>query len=814
MLHNWIIVALRNLRRRRLYSAINILGLAVGLAAALMIALYVRHELSFDRGFSSAESIWRVNRVFAVPGRTPELTSAQSLKLAPVLKEALPEVEAAVRVATSREIIQRPGDSRYQLVQAVDDGFFRLFDFPFLAGDPATALNRPDTAVLSRQTATRLFGAADPMGQALQLDNGPLLTVTGVFADPPSNSTLQPEFVTSVQTRLSQIVRSENNWGWNWADTYLLLKPGTDAARLEAALPDLMRRVRPNQGPDSSGEPETLLLQPLLDIHTRPLPGDSGTPMQVLLGLMALAVVILVVAAINFVNLSTAQATLRAREVALRKTLGAARHLIVGQFLAEALVLTLVAGLVALALVEVTMPGFQTLLGLRLDSSWRDSGTVLGLGGILILALGLMAGLYPALVLSGFRPAQVLRGGSGGPGGGRLRVGLVVLQFAAASALTVSTAVILLQTRHASTQQLGFDQENVVLLRGAGNPGVRPQSETLMDRLRAEPGVVSVAGAPWVPGDFSETTSGYFIPEDASRQTVTIRTDFVGVGYFETLGARLITGRTFERGRGSDQPAVRPDGAPPMSGRSGAALLSRSAVQRLGWGTPESAVGRTLLYPDDDGDVLLQIIGVVEDLQYKTARLATVPTIYQFNPQSIGTVMVRLAAGNGDRQQTLQRIESLWREMFPQVPVRVQFLDERVAALYAGDLRQARILAGFSGLAVLIACLGLFGLAAFTAQRRTREIGLRKVLGARTVDIVRLLIWHFSRPILLANLIALPVAWLLLSRWLEGYVSRITLNPLIFLAAALLTLLVAWITVAGHAARVARQRPVLALRYE
>lgn len=815
MLKNWIMVALRNLVRHKLYTTINVCGLAAGLAAALLITVFVRHELSFNGLFSQAPEIWRVVRTEYMPGREPEATAAQSMPTAVALKQQFAEITTIARSGRVREIVRQGDESLYVTFHAADVDYFRIFDWPFLSGDRETALSQPNSTVLTLSMATKLFGDQPALGRTLTLAGGQVLTVTGVMIDPPANVTEQVEAMMSIATPLDFLERQRESWNNNWIPTYLILAPGTDAARLQSDLQGFMHRNRPGAAEDNaSGYRAELTLQRVQDIQTHPLPGERGTRMEVISGLVALAVLIMGIAAINFINLATARATLRAREVALRKVLGARRRLIVVQFLAESLILTLLAGLLALAVVEMALAPFQQALDIRLDPSFHSS-TFLG-GTVLCLSvlLGLLGGLYPAFVLSGFRPAQVLRANkSAGIGGGRLRAALVVAQFAVAIGLSVGTLVVLEQTRYASSQELGFDKENVVLLRGLEVPSLKDKAETLKQRLLADPGVVSVAAAPWAPSDPSERTSTYQLTDDGQGSLLTVRTEPVDYGYFEVLGARLLAGRSFDKAFGTDALKPPPAGTTgPVEGRTAAIVVSTTAVRQFGWGTPEAAIGRTLLYPQDDGDAVMHVVGVVSDLQYKSARTSTVATIYHADPSEARVMMVRIRPGS--TPGVLNRIDTLWKEMAPDVPLRRQFLDERIDRLYADDVRQAKLFAAFAGLAVVIACLGLFGLASFTTERRTKEIGIRKVLGASVPDLIRLLVWQFSRPVLLANLIAWPVAWLLLSRWLEGFAYRISLDPLLFLMAGGGALLIAWVTVAGHAARVAVAKPVKALRYE
>lgn len=813
MLKNWIMVALRNLLRHKLYTTINVLGLAAGLAAALLITVFVRHELSYNSMFADADKILRIVRTEHLPGRPADTYAAMSMPTAAALKQEFAEIETVVRFGRVREIVRRGDESLYVSFHAVDVDYLRLFDWPFLSGDPRTALSQPNSTVLTKTMATKIFGEQEALGRILTLVDGRTLTVTGVIQDPPSNVTDEVEALLSMSTPLPFLERQRENWNSNWLHIYVQLAPGTDMDRLKASLKDFLGRVRPSTTPESDGGYRAeLSLQPLLDMRTHPLPGAAGTSMAVISGLIALAALILAIAAINFVNLATARATMRAREVALRKTLGAPRRLIIVQFLGESLLLTLLAGLLAMAVVEMGLAPFQSALDIKMDPSFHSMGLLGAITLVLAVLLGLLGGLYPAFVLSGFRPAQVLRSNkSAGVGGGRLRAALVVAQFAVAIGLTVGTLVVLQQTRYASSQELGFDKENVVLLRGFEYQAARAKMETLKQRLLADPAVVSVAGAPWAPSDPSERTSTYGIITGDRNETMTVRTEPVDFGYFETLGANLLAGRSFDKARGTDEMKPVPEGTQ-EEGRTAAAVISATAVQQFGWGKPADAIGHTINFPQDEGDVTLQVIGVVADLQYKSARNNTVAAIYQAEPAEARVLMVRIRPG--DISATLNRIDSLWREMVPDVPMRRHFLDERVELLYADDIRQGKLFAAFAGLAVIIACLGLFGLASFTAERRTKEIGIRKVLGASVLQLVRLLVWQFSRPVLIANVIAWPVAWYGLSRWLQGFAYRVDLDPQLFLAAGMGAMVIAWVTVAGHAARVAVEKPVKALRYE
>jgi len=809
MLRNWITLAIRNLTRHKLYTAINVLGLAIGLAAAMLILIFVRHELSYDDFFTAGDRIHQVYaRNLVDDGRTGSTVQAP---VAPLLAESVPEVERAVRVANRTVTVLGVDGPRSAPLTLVDSGFFALFDFPFARGVPQGALDRPDAVVLTPRLAERFFGDADPVGRTLRLEDGVVLQVTGVLAEPPSNTHLRFEMLANyralpdMRERMDAI--GDEAWNNSFLTTYVLLRPGSEATAVEAGLPALLREKVPGYGVrEERGEPFSLHLHPLRQVHANPVDERDGVSPGLIVAFIAIAVMMLALAGINFVNLSTARASLRAKEVALRKTFGARRGALVVQFLGESVLLALLGGVVAIAIVEHIQPLFLAEIGLKMGREFHNLAVLAWTALALALLVGVLGGLYPALVLSRFSPARILRGAEAGASGkGRLRAALVVGQFAMAILFLVATAVTVAQTQHARNARLGFDKENVVLLRGLARPAVAEGWPVLRDRLAADPDVLAVSAAFAVPGDFSTWTSSY----EWEGRRVSVRVEQVHTDYLSALGIPLLAGRGHDTAQAHDTagPGVETGEQAELG-----VMISRSAVAHLGFDSPEAAVGRDFLFALGPKPLTARIIGVTEDVQYSTVRRPLMPTVYLMKPDKVDTLIVRIRPGS--MPGVAQRIDGIWQGLFPDFPVRRHFLDDRIDALYAAEEKQALFLSIFAGLAILIACLGLFGLAAFTAERRTKEIGVRKVLGAGTADIVGLLVWQFSRPVILANLIAWPLAWLVMSRWLETYAYRIELGPLFFLLPGGAALLIAWITVAGHAARVARARPVTALRYE
>lgn len=784
MLRDWLTVCLRGLIRHRLYTTINIMGLAVGLAAALLIGTYVRHELSYDSMYADGDRIYRITRIEHRSGQQPRPVGPVSYPVGELLQRERPEFEHLALISWFPVVLQHEGEPIREIMHIASPAFFQIFDLPFLKGDPVTALSEPYGLVLTEKMARKYFGDADPVGQSLSIARGESFRVTGVVADPPTNSSIQFDMVVSLATPFPEFEKPRTLWFNNWLNVFVRLHPGESANAVEAELGDMLQRHVPNyEPPGKASSTFTLHMQPLADFHLGPFPGLDYSGRRTLAAFAAVAGLILIVAGINFVNLSTARATLRAREVALRKTLGASRGGLVLRFMGEAVLLTALAGVVAMALAELLLPLLTDALNIRLEEDFASPlSQLLTLAG-LVLVIGILSGIYPAFLLTRHNPADTMRGGSAPQGSGRLRTALVVGQFAVAIGLSTASLVILAQTRHAGSAQLGFDRENVVLWRGLNNPAVAGGWQVFRDRVTELPGVVSAAAVRWVPGDGSD--SSIIVRHPNGSAELSLRMEAVDTTYLQTLGIPLVAGRGFEEGRSAD---ILVDSKGPQKDAANV-ILSESAVRLLGWRSPEAALGGTVLVPEEGQNITLTVIGVIPDLQFYSARQPHAPTIFTVQKQGISTLAVRVRGGAAPEVHGL--IDAVWRELFTDLPVNREFLDERIERIHRAELRQGIVLGAFAVLTVGIGCLGLFGLAAFTTERRSREIGIRKVMGARTADIVRLLVWQFSRPVAAACLIAWPIAWLGLEDWLSGFVNRIDLNPLFFLAVGIAAMLIA-----------------------
>ena len=799
MLKNHLIVAGRQLRRYAGYTALNLLGLATGLAACLLIFLFVQHEASYDRFHDRAEDIYRVERLVQTAGNTGRYAFTSG-PTGPAMEEAFPEVQAAARFFRQESLVRRGAQQFYgEQVVYTDPGFFEVFSFPLLRGDPATALTAPHQIVLTVSMAEKYFGSADPLGQTVRLDNDADYEVTGLLADVPDNSHYTFDALASFSTLLPRYSWLEN-WGSIGVQTYVRVQPGTPADALEAKFApfaaqhidyyDAARLLAPDV------PPEQFLLKPITDIHLRSevfevVPQGDLDAVRLF---MLIAVFILLLAVINYVNLTTAKAMNRFKEVGMRKVLGAERRQLVLQFLGESVLLVLLAFGGALVLAALALPWLNDFLGRSLSLATLAQPTTLGVTGSALLGIGLLAGGYPALYLSRLRPALVLKGARQSTRSA-LRRTLVVAQFTVAIVLLIGTLTLHDQLQFLQTMNLGFDQEHVVEL-PIRDAAALDRAEVLRARLQAEPQVAQASLSSSSVGAASRSGGMGPAQQDAAR----VLTDFLFVDstFVETLGLTLVAGRNL-RVSGAD------DAAPEV-------LITEVAAQRYGWANPVDAVG-AWLSPSAQSSNRFQVVGIVEDLHINALRNQVRPAmLIPVRLPDDAVLSVRLQPGNV--QEALATLESHWAALLPDWPFEYQFLDQSIAQRLRTDRQQGQLLGVLAGLAIFIACLGLFGLAAFMAARRTKEIGIRKVLGASLASIIGLLSREFVVLIGGAFVGAVPVAYFALQHWLEGFAYHTSLTASVFLLAGGLTLALALATVSYQAIRAARADPVQSLRYE
>jgi putative ABC transport system permease protein len=807
MFRHYLVTAWRSASRDRLHSLINVTGLAVGLAASILIALFIRHELSYEDFLDGKDRVYRVSTVFEAPDRAPDWMSDAPDHIRDALALDFPEMAALARLSGDTVVLRHGAVEASERIFWADPGFLSVLGFKTIAGDAATALDAPDSVVLTRSMARKYFGTDTPLGSTLLFRGKQPMRVTAVLEDLPSNTHLVTTIIASARAPESPlaIVEAQPPKPGNTTFSgflYVRLQPGVSADALAPGLAGFMTRHFPPTGKGADGS-LTLQLDPIGRVHLMASPFDQteagSVPMLVASGVVGL--LIIVVASINFINLMTARAARRALEVGLRKALGATRRQLILQFMGEALGFAAVAAIIALALVELALPGFDALLDRRIGFDyWRDPVLLLGVVA-LVLVVGAGAGVYPALVLSGFGPASVLKSARAiASGGGRLRQALVIVQFAVSIGLAVATFVIVWQTEFATGQSLRLDKDLVVLLRGP-----EACADNVRNPVAALPGVRGAVCSRSAPLDFSTSDGATTLADGRSLDVNLVAVDF---GFFEFYGLQPLAGRFFDRGHGEDTVTADPDGT-----MNASLVINEAAVKAYGFGSPAAALGQEITVPAlRAGAAPSHVIGVVPDFPIGSIRNAVQPSIFFVDPASWRLLAIRL--DGHEMPATLAAIDRVWAQSVGDVPLRRMFLDSEIERRYRDITRQGRIFAGFSAVAILIGCLGLFGLSAFAAERRTKEIGIRKALGASTVDVTRLLIWQFVKPVLVANAIAWPLAWWFMRRWLDGFAYRIDLDPAPFLIAGAGALVIAIATTAFHAVQVARSRPVLALRYE
>jgi putative ABC transport system permease protein len=823
MFRNYLTVALRNLIRQKLYSAITIGGLAVGLACVMFIVLFVRDELSYDKWLSGTKDLYQLEVTFLAPGRPPQGFATVPYLLPQVRHEQIPEVSSFTRFHQQSTTINVDGRQFFETMLVAEPNFFSVIRLPFISGDPGQVLLQPESVVLSESTARKYFGSANPVGRILSVAkagcaptdevcrNGTIpLTVTGVFKDIPHNSQLTAAAVIPNTSAADQMIQSDKqHWLTNNDYGYVTLGPGARPQTvlekltpiLDQALAGPLRQVNVNL---RGSQVMSVTLTPFTAVHLASSrfsknltpPGSSAT----IEGVIAIGMLLMLVACFNFMNLATARATLRAREIALRKTVGARRRQLVAQFLGEAVLMAMIALTLALAMVEILLPTFDGFLERPIAFNYLADWGPLGLILVIAVAAGLLSGSYPAMILSGFRPASILRTSGAGPGGsGRLRTILVVAQFAVSIGLGTAALVVFRQIGYARNLDLGFRHDNVIVVdAGRLTPSGR---DSFAQLLRAQPGVLATAQSNDVAFTTNQSLSVGQLP--GQSDTVILNQLVIGPDFPRLYDIPVVAGRMLSDKRGEDSLMGSLDSA--NEGHS--VVINEAAAARFGF-TPQQMVNKTMLLNISH----VQVVGVLRDFMFRGAREPVKPAVYFYNPRALTVISVRVRPQG--LRDTLAFIDKTWHSLAAHTAVQRYFLDDSFSALYRTDERQGTMFGIFVGIAIVIACLGLFGLAAFTAGRRTREIGIRKAFGACTRHVTLLLLWQFSIPVLIANFIAWPVAGYYLHGWLEGFAYRITLNPLYFIAVGIAALIIAWATVGVHALRVARANPIYALRHE
>ena len=825
VLKNYLTIALRNIRKYPAYSLINISGLAIGLSAFILIMLFVRDEMSYERHHDNADDIYRL--VVDIKNANDFTETAQSATAwGPDMQRDYGEVKSMVRMKPPNQkwMIGREDLSFYEKELAfVDSTIFDIFTIPLVRGNPETALEAPFKMVISEEMAAKYFAGEDPIGKTITLDNQYDFEVTAIMQDMPSNSHFRFGFLPSISSLAAQPIYGNQEFleqHFPMVYTYLLLHPGTDAAEVTAKFPEYVRnRIGTAFRLDDLGIEVTLHLQPLTDIHlhsARTLEIRPNGDIDTVYIFIAIAVFILLIASINFMNLATARSASRALEVGLRKVVGAGRGSLIGQFLGESVVLGLIALVFAILPVWLALPQFNAITGKDIGAgAIFEPGMLLTLLGMAVL-VGVLAGSYPALFLSAFKPATVLKGElrSGSGRGTLLRKGLIVFQFMISIGLIVATGIVYEQMAFASSKKLGFDKEHVVIIE-LTDPTPRTQYRTFRQILEQDPDVISVSGASSMPaGNLPDFQMNPLTSQpDESYTMKAYMSDFDLV---ETMDIEVVAGRTPSADFPIDSVMAIGDARQVPEGEvvRSSIVINETAVQDFRWGSPAEAIGKEIGFAGG-GNRIYSVIGVVEDFHNQSVHEVIEPTMIVYaNEQTYFYVFVRIEPGN--IPETMSRLRRYWDELLPDYAFEYTFLDQQFASLYRSDALVGSILGFFAILTVLIACLGLFGLASFTAQQRTKEIGVRKTLGASVGSIILLLSREFTGLVAAAFVVAIPVTLWAMNSWLGDFAYRIGLIDTwwVVAAAGLGAIAIALLTVSYQSARAALTDPVDALRYE
>ncbi len=788
MWKNYLKLALRNLLWQRGYTLINLAGLAGGLACSFFILLWVQDELSHDRFFEDGDRVHRVWRNVNVGDRV-HTWSATPKPLADVLRTEYPEIVRAVPTVEDFPVVITQGERSFRESGSyASEAFFDLFPFPFIQGDPTTALTGESSAVITARTARKLFGedwqtSGDVLGQRLTVAHREDFTITGVIEDLPANSSWQFDVLLPIHNFFARSPWVEE-WGANGFRLYVKLREGASAEAVSEKITGVVMA-------HEEGADETLFLQPYKDLylHSDYENGQLvGGRIEYVRIFSAVAVFLLLIACVNFMNLATARSAKRAREVGVRKAVGAGRRALAGQFLGESVLLALLAFVLALGLVLALLPFFN---GLTSKSFARaDLGARFLLGGLgIAFVVGLVAGSYPAFYLASFNPLAVLRGTlRQRPGAARLRKGLVVFQFGLSTLLVVATVAAHLQVRFIHERDIGLERDNLIYLEQEG--ALESQHGAVRQELLARPGIASVTAANANPLEIRQSTGGATWagkdPDD-EREVYVINADY---DFVETMQMRLVTGRTFSRAFGADTAGF---------------VINEEMAEALGG---SSVVGKKIEFWGLEGAVL----GVVEDFDMNSLHAPTEPVVIRLAPEETSRLYVR--AEPGQTAEALASLEAVFEAFNPEYPFDYRFLDEAFEAAYRSEVVVGRLANVFAVVAIFISCLGLFGLVSYTAERRTKEIGVRKVLGASVPSLVVLLTGEVTKLVLLGIALALPVAYYVVHQWLAGFEHHVDVGAGLFVATGLLAVVIAWLTSSYQAVRAAMADPVRSLRHE
>ncbi|REL27786.1 ABC transporter permease [Thalassotalea euphylliae] len=836
MFRNYVITAWRNIVKNGVFSAINIFGLAVGLMSCILIMLFVRAETGYDKWLPQSDQVVRIHTAYTMPDRQPFLTVRSPGRIMEAVRDyARAEVETGVRLIQWNLTIRKGENIFDEAITMADGSFLDVFQLPFVHGDRQSSFSQPMHLVITEALANKYFGRTDVIGETLSVccvgSQGPVdVAITGVVKDLPSETHLDINMLFYLQPALFP---PGNNVLDTWTSvnvyTYFKLKPQVSAAQFqerisywldnESPFGQMFQQIIGDKAADRKvTDFFNIKVMKLTDLHlnAKQDAGNLGdlSPMgdaNLIRTFSIVALIVLIIAGINFMNLATAKAGKRAKEVAMRKVLGASRGQVAVQFLSEAVILVFVALLFAVAASELILPFYNQVIGKNLQLQlFDDPSLLLALMSIATL-VGILAGIYPALYLSRFLPGHILKASkaSESASSAKMRGVLVVTQFAASITLVVATVVVYGQTLYSTMADVGFTSNDKLILnvRTAAD-----RAERLRQELLSLPQVNSVTFSSEAPTQDDENNDQFRLlePNDYGDVVEPMFLNYhnMDFGFFEAYKVKPIAGRLFSEEFGTDRIIHAPETQEEKLQAS--IILNLTAVKKLGFSAPESIIGKTLVNQSHQ----FRVIGVIPDIHFRSMKFGIRATVFMLNPERFR--VANIAFNTQDLPALVRKVEEIWQRNVPQHPINLQFLSEMMAAQYQDERTTAHLFLAFSVLAIIVACLGLYGLSAFTVERRTKEIGIRKVMGASVADIVKLLIWQFSKPVMLANIIAWPLATYFMLTWLQAFPYRIDawwIAP-ICLGVGVLSLVIAWLTVGGNAAWVARRNPVHALRYE
>ena len=794
MFKNYFKTAARNLLRNKVYSIINIGGLAVGMTACFLIFLYVSFETSYDNFHSKADRIYRV----VTDTKTPSETIQQGMTTAPIainMKKDFPEVEDAVRFAWDDYLV-RKGDLKFQekRVLIADSTLFNVFDFPLISGNKNTVLKEPMSIILSQRLAKKYFGNEEPMGKQLLLTGESIpATITGLMKDIPENSQIQTDMFVSMSS-FKQIYgqpTSDSEWTNHGSYTYLLLKPHADAKALEKKFPAFMEFHHGKEAKELQMQ-DWLSLEPLREVYLKSKRDGfvTGSISNVYI-FSVIAVFILLIACINFINLTTARSTERAKEVGIRKVVGAARFQLTRQFICESVIISLVSFVLSLLLCSLLMPLFNQLAGKVISNGIFNNPLHIVTLFFLSIGIGMLAGFYPSLVLSSFKPVHVLKGRfSTGAKGLLLRKSLVVFQFAISIVLIVGTIIVYMQLKYMRNQDLGFGKDQMIII----NTNYDKNKDAFKQSLATIPGVLSSSYSSHVPGGGSNGAYSQIQNKAGEMQKTNLDLYFVDFDFINQYKFKVAAGRGFSTEFPTDS--------------TQAMVINESAARSFGYTKPQEALGRDF----DQWGRKGKIIGVLKDFHYKSLQQNIQPLVMRFEPWGLGMISIKVSTAN--LPSTIKAIGNKWKQIIPNRPFEYNFLDESFNRQYQADEKFGNLFFNFAVLAIFISCLGLLGLASYSTIQRTKEIGVRKVLGASVSNIVNLLSIEFIKLVLIAFVIAAPVSWYGMNIWLHDFAYRTAITWWMFAIAGIAAVIIAFATISFQAIKAALANPVKSLRSE